>query len=208
MVAKVATGEAKPNGELQVLAGSERDFLAPMSISKIPMLGKKTYEILHALGIDTVSALRELPIHRLENLLGKNGVELWNRANAIDNSPVIPFSERKSISTENTFRQDSNEKKMLHATLVSMVEEIAFKLRSEGKLTACVAVKIRYSNFDTVSKQLQIPYTSSDHVLNRIVTDLFNRLFDNERLVRLVGVRFSNLVKGNYQIHLFDDTES
>lgn len=208
MVAKVATGEAKPNGELQVLAGSERDFLAPMSISKIPMLGKKTYEILHALGIDTVSALRELPIHRLENLLGKNGVELWNRANAIDNSPVIPFSERKSISTENTFRQDSNDKKMLHATLVSMVEEIAFKLRSEGKLTACVAVKIRYSNFDTVSKQLQIPYTSSDHVLNRIVTDLFNRLFDNERLVRLVGVRFSNLVKGNYQIHLFDDTES
>ncbi len=208
MISKVATGEAKPNGEIQVLAGAERDFIAPMSIAKIPMLGKKTYGILQALGINTVLDLREMPVNRLESLLGKNGIELWKRANAIDDSPVIPFSERKSISTENTFHKDSNDTRMLHALLVSMVEEIAFKLRSEGKLTSCVAVKIRYSNFDTVSKQLQIPYTSSDHVLLRTIMELFNRLFDRTRLIRLIGVRFSNLVRGNYQIHLFDDTAS
>lgn len=208
MVSKVATGVAKPNGERQVPAGEERNFLAPMSISKIPMLGDKTYQLLYRMGVETVATLREIPIELMENLLGRNGIELWRRANAIDDSPVVPFSERKSISTENTFDKDTIDVKMLKSLLISMVEEIAFKLRSEHKLTACVTVKIRYSNFDTLTKQLHIPYTASDHVLIKVTLDLFEKLFDRRMLIRLVGVRFSNLVHGSYQIHLFDDTES
>lgn len=208
MVSKVATGEAKPNGEKYIPAGDERDFLAPLSIAKIPMLGKKTCQLLFQIGVETVADLREIPIEKMEDLLGKNGITLWKRAHAIDDSPVMPFSERKSISTESTFYKDTADDKMLQALLVSMVEEIAFKLRSEHQLTACVAVKIRYSNFYTVTRQLQIAYTSSDHILLKVALDLFNKLFDRRMFVRLIGVRFSNLVHGSYQIHLFDDTES
>jgi DNA polymerase-4 len=208
MVSKVATGVAKPNGEKEVPKGTEKDFLGPMAVSKIPMAGKVTCQLLYRMGVTTVATLREIPRELMENLLGKNGVELWKRANAIDDTPVVPFSERKSISTENTFDKDTIDVKMLKALLISMVEEIAFKLRSEQKLTACVAVKIRYSNFDTATRQVQIPYTSADHILIRHALELFDKLYDRRMLIRLIGVRFSHLVHGNYQIHLFDDTET
>lgn len=208
MVSKVATGVAKPNGEREVPKGTERDFLGPMAVSKIPMAGKVTCQLLYRMGVTTVATLREIPMELMENLLGKNGVELWRRANAIDETPVVPFSERKSISTENTFDKDTIDVKMLKALLINMVEEIAFKLRSEQKLTACVAVKIRYSNFDTATKQVQITYTSADHILIKHALELFDKLYDRRMLIRLIGVRFSHLVHGSYQIHLFDDTET
>ncbi|CAN5395533.1 DNA polymerase IV [soil metagenome] len=208
MVSKVATGVAKPNGEKEVPRGEEKDFLAPMAISKIPMAGKVTCQLLYSMGVSTVATLREIPVELMENLLGKNGLELWKKANAIDDTPVVPFSERKSISTENTFDKDTIDIKMLKSLLISMVEEIAFKLRSEQKLTACVAVKIRYSNFDTATRQVQIPYTSADHILIRHALELFDKLYDRRMLIRLIGVRFSHLVHGSYQIHLFDDTET
>jgi DNA polymerase-4 len=207
MVSKVATGEAKPNGERKVNKGDERNFLAPMSISKIPMLGEKTYSILCNMGVEKVATLREIPVELLQNLFGKNGTELWRRANAIDDSPVVPYSERKSISTENTLEKDTIDVKMLKSLLTSMVEEIAFKLRQEQKLTACVTVKIRYSNFDTVTRQCHISYTSADHVLLKTASELFDKLYDRRMLIRLIGVRFSHLVYGNYQIRLFEDTE-
>lgn len=207
MVSKVATGEAKPNGQRKVDRGTERAFLAPMSISKIPMIGEKTYRVLYNMGVEKVATLREIPVGLLENLFGKNGVELWKRSNAIDETPVVPYTERKSISTENTFDKDTIDVKMLKSLLVSMVEEIAFKLRQEQKLTACVTVKIRYSNFDTLTRQVHVPYTSADHVLIKTASDLFDKLYDRRMLIRLIGVRFSHLVYGNYQISLFEDTE-
>ena len=207
MVSKVATGEAKPNNEKQVGKGLERDFLAPMSISKIPMLGEKTYQTLYNMGVEKVATLREIPVELLENIFGKNGIEIWKRANAIDDSPVVPYSERKSISTENTFVQDTIDIKFLKSLLISMVEEVAFKLRQEGKLCACITVKIRYSNFDTFTRQLKIPYTSSDHSLIKHALGLFNLLYDRRLLIRLVGVRLSHLVYGSYQIDLFEDSE-
>ncbi len=207
LVSKVATNESKPNGQTHILKGTEKGFLAPLSIKKIPMIGESMARFLINMGIKTVVTLREMPMKMLQNAFGKNGITLWKRANAIDETPVIPYSERKSISTECTFESDTIDVRKLKTVIIAMVEKLAFKLRSEGKLTACIAVKIRYSNFDTVSKQRHIVYTSSDQELIKTGLELFDRLYAKRLLIRLVGVRLSNLVHGNYQISLFEDTE-
>lgn len=205
MVSKVATGTAKPNNTRLVPSGTEADFLGPMPVSRIPMVGEKTAAQLHRVGIQTVTMLREIPPRLLENMLGKMGPELWRRAHGIDHSPVVPYNEEKSISTETTFDQDTIDVHMLRNLLMAMVEELAFKLRRKQKLTACITVKLRYSNFDTVSRQMQIPYTSSDHVLIRHAHELFEKLYDRRLLVRLIGLRLSHLVHGHHQISLFDE---
>lgn len=206
LVSKVATGEFKPNAEKLVPAGTERDFLAPLTVDKIPMIGKQTASFLYDMGVRTVSTLREMPMNFLMSAFGKNGIALWNKANGIDDSPVVPYIEQKSISTENTFDQDTIDVKRLKSILIAMVEKVAFELREQKKLTSCVTVKIRYSNFDTETKQIHIPYTSSDQIILRVVLQLFDKLYNRRMLIRLVGVRVSSLVHGNHQISLFDDT--
>lgn len=206
LVSKVATGEFKPNAEQHIEAGTEKEFLAPLSVDKIPMIGKQTSAFLYDMGVRTVETLRAMPLKFLISAFGKNGVSLWNKAHGIDESPVVPFMEQKSISTECTFDQDTIDVKRLKSILITMVEKIAFQMREQRKLASCVTVKIRYSNFDTETKQVQIPYTASDHVLLRIVTELFNKLYNRRMLIRLVGVRLSGLVHGSHQISLFDDT--
>lgn len=206
LVSKVATGEFKPNAERLIPAGTEKDFLAPLSVEKIPMIGKQTASFLFDMGVRTVHTLREMPVQFLVSAFGKYGISLWNKANGIDDSQVIPYSEQKSISTESTFEEDTIDVKRLKSILIAMVEKVAFSLRDQHKLTSCVTVKIRYSNFDTETKQVHIPYTSSDHVLLNTVTALFDKLYNRRMLIRLVGVRLSGLVHGNHQISLFDDT--
>lgn len=206
LVSKVATGEFKPNAEQHIVAGTEKDFLAPLSVDKIPMIGKQTSSFLYDMGVRTVETLRAMPLKFLISAFGKNGVGLWNKAHGIDESPVVPYMEQKSISTECTFDQDTIDVKKLKSILIAMVEKVAFQMREQRKLASCVTVKIRYSNFDTETKQVQIPYTASDHVLLRIVNELFNKLYNRRMLIRLVGVRLSGLVHGSHQISLFDDT--
>jgi DNA polymerase-4 len=205
-VAKVGTGEAKPNGQKHIESGTEKNFLAPLSIKKIPMVGDKTYMILRNMGIQWVKTVQGMPAELMEQVLGQNGGVIWRKANAIDNSPVEPYCERKSISTERTFDHDTIDVKMLKSLMVSMTEKLAFQLRSEGKLTACVTVKIRYSDFNTYTMQAQIPYTSLDHTLIEKVKELFDRLYQKRMLIRLIGVRFSHLVQGSYQYNLFEDS--
>jgi DNA polymerase-4 len=207
LVSKVATGEFKPNAEKHILAGEEKDFLAPLSVDKIPMIGKQTASFLYDMGVRRVATLREMPLKFLVSAFGKNGISLWNKAHGIDNSPIVSYSEQKSISTESTFDQDSIDVKGIKSILIAMIEKVAFTLREQKKLTSCVTVKIRYANFDTETKQIHIPYTSSDHVLLRVVLELFERLYNRRMLIRLVGVRLSSLVHGSHQISLFDDTE-
>lgn len=207
LVSKVATAEFKPNAERQIAKGNEKDFLAPLSIEKIPMIGKQTASFLYDMGVRTVATLRDMPLKFLYSAFGKNGISLWNKAHAIDDSPIIPFREQKSISTESTFDTDTIDVKKLKSILIAMVEKVAFQLREQKKLTSCVTVKIRYSNFDTETKQVHVAYTSSDHVLLRIILELFDKLYNRRMLIRLVGVRLSGLVHGNQQINLFDDTE-
>jgi len=207
LVSKVATGEAKPCGTLQVAQGTERIFLRPLAIEKMPMIGDKTGTLLRQMGVETIGTLSEIPAVYLQNLLGKNGIELWRRAQGMDDSPVIPYREQKSIGTESTFETDTIDMEFLHRTLVRMTEQTGFELRQQNRLTGCVTVKIRYSDFNTVTRQQVISYTSADHMLLQTTKDLFAKLYDRRLLVRLMGVRFSHLVPGNYQIHLWDDTE-
>ncbi|PSL03839.1 DNA polymerase IV [Cecembia rubra] len=206
-VSKVATGEAKPNNYKEVTRGTEKPFLAPLSVRKIPMIGEKTSLTLYNMGVKTVKTLQVMPSELLEATFGKNGLSIWEKANGIDRSPVVPYTEAKSISSENTFEQDTIDVKMLEANLIAMTEQLAGKLRQKQQLTACVSVKIRYSDFDTHTVQQRIPYTSADHTLIKTVKELFKKLYTRRLLIRLIGVRFSHLVHGNYQINLFEDTE-
>ncbi len=206
-VSKVATGEAKPNNLRQIDFGTEKSFLAPLSVRKIPMIGEKTSHTLYHMGVKKVGTLQQMPQELLEATFGKNGKLIWEKANGIDLSAVTPYSEVKSISSEQTFQQDSIDIKMLESHLIAMTEQIGTKLRQKKQLTGCVSVKIRYSDFDTHTIQQKIPYTSADHLLIPVVKGLFKKLYKRRVLIRLIGVRFSSLVYGNYQINLFDDTE-
>ena len=207
VVSKVATNEAKPNDQIKIDAGFEKPFLAPLSIKKIPMVGDKTYQTLRNLGIRQVKTVQEMPMDIMQRVLGAQGKVIWKRANGVDNTPVIPFSERKSISNERTFDKDTIDVHRLKGILIAMTENLAYQLRRGEKLTACVTVKIRYADFNTYSKQMRIPYTSADHLLIPKILGLFKALYNKRMLVRLIGVRFSHLVSGNYQINLFEDTE-
>jgi DNA polymerase-4 len=204
-VSKIATGEAKPCGEKQVDNGTEKSFLAPLSIRKIPMVGPKCYLQLRNMGISKIHTLQEMDPSVMQQVMGKNGAAIWKKANGIDNTPVLSYSEQKSMSQEETFEKDTIDMNLLKKVLAKMVDELAFGLRKEGRVTGCVTLKIRYSNFETFSKQAKISYTCSDKLLLQKVMDLFQRLYSRRMLIRLVGVKLSDLVTGSYQIDLFND---
>jgi DNA polymerase-4 len=206
-VSKIGTGEGKQKQNLEIPEHLVQSFLNPLSIRKIPMVGQKTFELLSRIGIRTIQTLSEMPAESLQQMIGKNGTEIWKKANGIDNTPVEPYTERKSISTEHTFSQDTIDVLKLNRILQGMVEKLAYQLRAEEWLTSTVTVKIRYANFDTETKQSRLPYTSADHILTQTVTDLFAKLYQRRMRLRLIGVRFSGLVRGTYQIDLFNDTE-
>lgn len=205
-VAKIATGEAKPFGELCVEQPMVNQFLDPLSIKKIPMLGKKTYGILRAMGVSDIKTIRQIPPMMIESLLGKNGKSLWEKANGIDNTPVFNYSDRKSIGSETTFEHDTIDVDKIRDIISEMAVKLSYKIRKEQWLTSCVVVKIRYSDFDTHTLQKQIPYTAFDHVLVPTVKELFAKLYQRRVLIRLVGIRFTKLIRSVPQLDLFEDT--
>jgi DNA polymerase IV len=207
LISKVATGEIKPNGQLEIAFGKEKTFLAPLPVQKLPGIGKETAYKLIRRGVETIRTLSEIPIEMMETMLGATGIDLWRKANGLDESPVIPYREQKSISTERTFETDTINLTFLHAELVRMTESIGFELRKQDKLTGCLTVKLRYSNFDTVARQKTIDFTNADHILLHAAQEIFNMLYDRRMLIRLVGIRFTRLVPGNYQIKLYEDTQ-
>jgi len=206
-VSKIGTGEGKQKQNLEIPEHLVQSFLNPLSIQKIPMVGDKTFQLLSRIGIRTIQTLSQMPCEALQQMIGKNGIELWKKANGIDNNPVEPYTERKSISTEHTFSQDTIDIEKLKRVILGMVEKLAFQLRSEQWLTSTVVIKIRYANFDTETKQCRVQYTSADHILTKTVQELFDKLYQRRMRLRLIGVRFSGLVRGTYQIDLFQDTE-
>jgi DNA polymerase-4 len=206
-VSKIATGQAKPNNEIRIEKGTEKYFLAPLSVRKIPMVGEKTYNSLCDLGIKRIKTIQEMPVDMMVKVFGKSGGTLWKKANGIDNTPVVKHQERKSISTERTFDKDTTDVRKLRSIVIAMTENLIFQLRRGNKLTACVSFKIRYSDFQTYTKQKSIPYSASDEAILPIVMELYRSLYQRRLLVRLVGVKFSNLVRGGHQVNLFDDNE-
>jgi DNA polymerase IV len=205
LVSKMATNEAKPNGYLEVAPGMETAFLWPMTVDKIPGVGKQTQIQLHNLGIVTIEQIAKTPPEQLEHHFGKWGRKLWEKAHGLSDSPVEHYSEQKSISHENTFDADFADIDFLHTELVKLTEKTAYNLREDRKLTGCVTLKLRYADFTTVSKQEVVDYTALDNILISKVKDLFNRLYKKGEKVRLLGVRFSHLVPMTVQMNLFDD---
>ena len=206
LVSKMATNEAKPNGYLEIPAGKETAFLWPLSVDKIPGVGKQTVTELQSMGILSIEQLAKTPPDQLEYSFGKWGKRMWQKAHGIDDNPVEPYSEQKSLSHENTFHEDGNDINFLHKELVRLCEETAYDLREEKKLTGCVTVKIRYSDFETVSRQEVIDYTALDDVLMAKVKSLFNKLYRKGNKVRLLGVRFSHLIPFTVQMNLFNQS--
>lgn len=207
LVSKVGTSEAKPNGAQLIQSGTEKAFIAPLSIRKIPSIGKATARKLQLMGVKTVQTLSEIPPRLLEREFGKHGYALWRKANAIDDSPVVPYSEQVSMSTERTFQKDTIDLRFLKGMLTNMTSRLAYDLRSKQQLTSCITIKIRYTDFNTYTKQRKIPYTASEQELLNYAQGLFEQLYQRRQLVRLIGVRFSSLVHGHTQMSLFDDKE-
>jgi len=206
-VSKIATGEAKPNNEIRIISGTEKPFLAPLSVKKIPMVGNVTYKTLCDLGVKRIKTVQDMPMELMHKVLGTNGLSIWKKANGIDNSPVVQYHERKSISTERTFNTDTTDVSKLKGIIIAMAENLAYQLRRGNKLTACITFKIRYSDFQTYTQQQRIPYSSMDHNIIPVVLDLYKKLYNRRLLVRLVGVKFSHLVEGGHQVNLFEDDD-
>lgn len=206
LVSKIGTGEAKPNGGKEIPNGTEKCFLAPLSTAKIPGIGKETFKKLSFMGVRKIETLSRIPVRLLEREFGQNGKVLWEKANAIDMTPIVPYREQKSISKERTFMEDSLDLRMIRDVLSGMADSLAFELRSKKKLTSVVTVKIRYADFNTYTKQKKIAYTSNDRVLHAHIRELFDALYERRQLIRLIGVKFSGLVSGYFQMDLFEDT--
>jgi len=206
-VSKVATGEAKPNNRLIIQSGHEKPFLAPLLVRKIPMVGEKTGIFLSQMGIKYIRSVQETTAETMVRILGKNGIALWNKANGLDNTPVVQYNERKSISTERTFDRDSSDVVKLRGILTAMAENLAYQLRRGNKVSACITVRVRYADFNTYSLQERIAYTAADHLMVPKTLALFDKLYNRRLPVRLIGVRFSHLSGGGHQISLFDDSE-
>ncbi|MEO6488303.1 MAG: DNA polymerase IV [Ferruginibacter sp.] len=207
MIAKMATNQAKPNGFLQVPFGQEKEFLSPMPVDNIPGVGDHTGAVLKAMGIQTINQVHEMGMELFEEKLGKWGIDLWYKSQGIHTSPVASFHEAKSISSENTFDQNQTDTSFIIKELVRLTEKICFELRRDGKVSGCIAVKIRYPDFETTSRQTAIPYTNADDEIIPIVYNLFQKLYKKGEPIRLLGVRFSELTNDAVQINLFSDTE-
>lgn len=206
-IAKMATNKAKPNGQLFIPHGCEMQFLGPLPISAIPGLGESTAKKVYEYGIEKIGDLQRCELRFLQTVFGKNGLWMYNKARGLDSAEIIPHSERKSISTEQTFSRNVSDERTLESILVSMTEELSSKLRRENKLASCLAIKIRYANFETHTQQERIPFTAAEHILIPGVKNLLKKAWNNHRPVRLIGVRLSQLCAGSYQINLFEDNE-
>ena len=205
MVAKMATNAAKPNGYLQIPNGKEREFLAPLSVSAIPGVGEHTLKSLNSLGILSIGDHAEYSLPLLEQYFGKYGEVLKQKSRGEYVGSIHTSHESKSISTEHTFSENTGDIDFLLAELSRMTEKLGHQLREENTMTRCVAVKIRYPDFKTHTKQLSINPSHFDDELMNVVRDLFIQLYDGKTSLRLIGVRYSELVEKTMQTDLFDN---
>ncbi|MBS1574422.1 MAG: DNA polymerase IV, partial [Bacteroidetes bacterium] len=206
-ISKMATNEAKPNGFLEIPHGKEKEFLWPLGIEKINGVGKQTEIQLRNFGINTIEDIAKLSLEVMEERFGKWGESLWNKSQGIGTTTVETGWEQKSMSHENTFEEDKTDIGFLHSEIVRLTEKTAYSLREDEKLTGCVTVKIRYSDFETISRQETIDYTSLDDQLIAKAKDIFNKSWERKRPVRLLGVRFSQLIPFTMQMDIFNNSE-
>lgn len=205
LISKVSTDEVKPNGIIQIEKGKETAFLHPLPVKKLPGVGQVTQRQLLQMGVKTIRTLSELPRELLEGTFGRHGQSLWEKSRGIDHRPIVPYRKQKSMSKETTLKEDTLDIRFIESKLISMTEKLAYELRKQKKLCGCISVKIRYADFNTYTKQKHITYTSLDRPLIDQAKSLFDQLFQQRKMIRLIGVRFSKLVDGAPQVSLFDN---
>jgi len=195
-VAKIASDFNKPDGLTIVKPNEVTSFLAPLPVSKISGIGPKSQKLLEGLGIRTIGELASHSVEELTRYFGKNGVWMWNIANVIDNSEVVEYYERKSISAERTFEEDIDDYRVVQKTLDLLSDEVANVLKNEGYLFKTAGIKVRFADFDTVTRERTLKdHTSSKQVLITRCKELFKDFEKDGRRIRLVGVRVSSLKK-------------
>jgi len=210
VVAKIASDLRKPRSFVEVLPGQEAEFLAPLPLRRLPGLGPSTEERLKPLGLQTIGELAAIPVEELMRRFGKHGVQLWEFARGIDRRPVVVPGDPKSISRETTFDHDLSEQAEIEAVLRQLAQHAAKNMRDNGLRCRTVNLKLRYANFETLSRShtLPAPTAVEDDLLRETVL-LFRRAWDRSRKVRLVGAGLSNFEQPEQQqLSLFDEPPS
>lgn len=207
LLAKIASDYAKPSGMLWIPQGQERKFLAPLPMGRLPGIGPKSEQQFQRMGIKTIGQLAALPRELLEDVYGKYGADLFLKARGIHNSPVLKREDTRSIGRETTLESDSIDRAFLESTLSYLVEKAAAQLRDSGLRARCVTLKLRYSDFKTVTRSRKLcEAVCEDHVIYATAARLFGELFTRRTRVRLVGVSLSSLTPGrSTQTDLFEN---
>jgi DNA polymerase-4 len=218
LVAKIATDAGKaaaikdpahpggpPNAITLVPAGTEAEFLAPLPTIALWGIGPKTAERLAAKGIHTIGDLAKCSQAFLTQHFGKSGYELWQRARGIDDRPVETSHETKSVSRETTFAKDLLDSNRLHQTLKELSNEVGHSLRKESLAGSTVKLKLRWSDFTTLSRQVTLAQpTNQDETIYTAASELFNKTWQPKRPVRLIGVGVSGFGKTIQQLSLWE----
>lgn len=204
LIAKIASGEAKPDGYRRIGAGEEAAFLRLLAIGKLPGAGPRTCELLEGMGILTIGALADLPEATLLAAFGSNGHALREAALGRSTTPVVPESLPKSISRETTFEEDLLDWRRIERILIYLAERAAYALREAGMEARCVTLKVRYADFQTRTFARTLPEpTSLDGPIVRALEDLIPKAKERRARVRLIGAALSSLSFNQHQLHLF-----
>jgi DNA polymerase-4 len=206
MVAKIATDLAKPNGYIRVPPGKEKEFLAPLPVGRIAGVGDHTLQLLASMGIHTIRELSEASPVLLAHRLGKAGQALYEKSQGIHHGIVQPFHASKSVSAENTFEENITDPETLYSELVRLTEKVAYALRKDAHYAGCIAIKVRYPDFETRSRQMTIQPSCHDDEFISAARQLLSSLYVPGTPVRLLGVRLSDFSQPVVQTSLFTDT--
>lgn len=208
VVAKIASDLSKPDGLIEVPPGGEAAFLAPLPIRQMPGIGEKTEPVFKRLGIDTIGKLARAPAEGLKKLLGSHGEHLRNMALGMDDSPVQAPEEAKSMSRETTFGEDLHDRSVLEATLRYLSERVGAKLRQNGKLARCVTLKLRFTDFATITRNRTLAQVTDvdDVIFESALKLLRTALVKEKRAVRLIGVGVTGFSEPGQQFSLLEDS--
>ncbi len=204
-LAKLASDMRKPDGLMVITDADKLDLLRPLPIGRIAGIGKKTEPVFHEIGIHTIGDLQRFPIETLRVRFGVWADEMKARALGEDDRPVEPYGEAKSISNETTFEKDVSEMKTLERTVWELADEVGRRLRAEGVRARTVQLKLRWSDFTTLTRRTTLPEATDDEgQIAEVAIQLMRRELKEPRPVRLIGVGGQNLLRSPKQLDLLD----
>jgi len=206
VVAKIASDSGKPDGLVEVATGQEKQFLAPLPVVSLPGVGKKTKQSLRAMGIKTIGQLAALPLQVIKDCFGNYGLMIHHYANGIDNREVETPGQAKSISRETTFAEDTSDKVFLQSMLRYLCERVGAELRQEAKSARTITLKLRYSDFETITRRFSSKEViDADELIFAGAVKLLEQALSGKRKpARLIGIGVSNLIGYGKQLNLLD----